>query len=133
MNGRSVKALLIAGIVGAIIGGFFGYLSGGPIESFPSSRHMTLPIGAMSGFLSCLIMSSIALKIMKGKNWKTAFLLGPLFGGLAGAISGFITDIIALPPGIKSGIIGSIVGGFIGVIAGFILGPILAKIAEQTS
>ncbi len=124
-------AILLAGFIGAVIGGFLGY----QVVRSPDFRFISFPIGGVSGFLFCLIMAKIALKMMKGKPWKLAFLFGPLFGAMAGGITGAVTGISAHLTAYASflsyGLIGAVLGSLIGVVAGFILGPILVKIARK--
>jgi len=86
------------GVVGAIIGGFFGWAIAWVTDAASSTSEevarITLPTGAITGFLSCLFLSVRYLRFMAKRSWQRGLGFGPLFGALSGACSGFITGIM---------------------------------------
>ena len=87
---RITMASFIVGGVGAVIAGllcsFFGFTLGEV-----GFRGYILPVGIISGFLSCFFVSEWYLKFMEDKSWQLGIVFGPLFAGLAGTISGVVT------------------------------------------
>ena len=85
---RIIMASFIVGGVGGVIAGLLGYLYFSQGIGLPM---YILPVGIISGFLSCFFVSIWYLKFMEDKSWQWGILFGPLFAGLAGTISGVVT------------------------------------------
>lgn len=82
-------------IASFIVGGFGGGIAGLWVSFWIAQgigfRSYLLPVGIISGFLSCFFISAWYLRYMEYKRWQWGFLFGPLFAALAGTISGIVT------------------------------------------
>ncbi len=116
-------ASTIMGVMGAIVGGWLGYIAtglfadGGPIwQAFPT--------GIATGFLACFLLSIRFLKSMQTEKWEAGVFGGLYYSVMAGVMAGALTSFsLSLGLGhfrIKLGLLllFAMLGGFIGMLAG---------------
>jgi hypothetical protein len=83
-----IIASLTTGCVGGAIAGLWGKFWVSQGIGFP---EYVIPVGIVSGFLSCFLVVEWYLRFMANKSWPWAILFGLLFAGLAGTIAGMVT------------------------------------------
>lgn len=132
MEKRKKHAAFAGGILGGVLcnlvvvffKGYTGLSQAGMVVSVLASLS--------AGFLFCFVLTLWALKILGNKDWKYAFLLGPVLGFLAGGITGAASGIIIAPDLFSAAaFFGCILGASIGTVCGFLFFPPLAFIARN--
>ena len=142
---KTRRASFVVGSIGAVIGGLWCYLG---VEETRLPTYI-LPVGIISGFLSCFFISKWYLKFMEDKTWRWGILFGPFFAVLAGTISGFVTmfssifEDIGSPyfipeesfilRGLFGMLFGSVTGAVVGLVSSLTVGPIVARFTDERS
>ncbi len=125
---------LVVGALGAGVAGFLGNitatLTDGPQSLVERMASVTMPVGAVTGFVSCYVVSYYYLRFIASRGWLSGLSFGPLFGALTGALSGCITGAVRSFVEMGrfdtanfafSGVFGAVVGGVLGLVVGFVL------------
>jgi hypothetical protein len=134
---KIITASLTMGLVGAAIGGFYGYewASGGGVGI---GAGEILPVSIPVGFLACFSLSMVYLKDMKDKAWKEGIATGASFGSMAGAIAGLLTSSVYCIVYNFANVIHSLLydlffPAFIGLLQGAFTGAVIGLISSLTA
>jgi hypothetical protein len=142
---RIILASIVVGFIGAVAGGFLGFVYAHPENPRAPLYWSVFASGIAGGFLACFSLSLSYLRIMEQRDWQAGIFSGLIYAVSAGAILIIILGIsweietgsfkyhLDQPGDVLSGIVFFIlrVGMPLGVIAWFILNLLYILFAKE--